>query len=136
MSCEGGRGSRGAESEDEGSSLEEDGKEERDLVQVDGIPKEERRWDCESVLRCVACDAKLRSLYCFASSFTSSTYSTLYNHPTRIVEPRATNFPNGGGKIELSRKTGIPLGVVPGSLPKENHPSRGGRYETEQSSEE
>ena len=54
----------------------------------------------------------------------SSTYSTLYNHPTRITEHRATNLPNGG-KIKLSRKTGIPLGVLPGLLPKENHPSRG-----------
>ncbi len=46
-----------------------------------------------------------------------STYSTLYNHPTKIVEPRSsTSVP----KVKLSRKTGIPLGVIPGPTPKEN----------------
>ena len=41
---------------------------------------------------------------------TSSTYSNLYNHPTRITEPVDTIKK----QIKLSRKTGIPLGVVPG----------------------
>ena len=30
-----------------------------------------------------------------------------------------------GNKIKLSRKTGMPLGVIPGPLPKENHPTKG-----------
>lgn len=51
-----------------------------------------------------------------------STYSTLYNHPTRIVEPRTARV---SSEIKLSRKTGMPLGVIPGHLPKENHPSKG-----------
>ena len=41
---------------------------------------------------------------------TSSTYSNLYNHPTRITEPVDTIKK----QIKLSRKTGIPLGAVPG----------------------
>lgn len=70
------------------------------------------------------------AFYFFALSFPPcSTYSTLYNHPTWIVEARATDIPCGGaesgdGDIKLSKKTGIPLGVLPGPLPKENHPRR------------
>jgi len=45
------------------------------------------KWDCESVL---------------------STYSTLYNHPTLISEPRKSR----PAPIELSNKTGMPLGVL------------------------
>ena len=52
---------------------------------------------------------------CHFDFSTCSTYSTLYNHPTKIVEP-----PRAGGKVKLSRKTGIPLGVIPGPLPKES----------------
>merc|ERR1711976_595993 len=42
------------------------------------------KWDCESIL---------------------STYSTLYNHPKLISEPKSN-------KIQLSSKTGIPKGVL------------------------
>jgi hypothetical protein len=66
--------------------------------------------------------------YCIIYFLAYSTYSTLYNHPTRILEPRVTDDGFDGrscGEIMLSRKTGIPLGVVHGPLPKENHPSRG-----------
>lgn len=51
------------------------------------IKVEERggeKWDCESIL---------------------STYSTLYNHPKLISEPK-------NNKIQLSSKTGIPKGVL------------------------
>lgn len=68
----------------------------------------------------------------FSFSLLPSTYSTLYNHPTRIVEPRTKASDGGGGggrndgkEINLSRKTGMPLGVIPGPLPKENHPIKG-----------
>lgn len=45
------------------------------------------KWDCESIL---------------------STYSNLYNHPTLILEP-----PTRPKHVEISKKTGIPLGVLP-----------------------
>ena len=44
-----------------------------------------------------------------------STYSNLYNHPTKIVEPSDPLKK----QIKLSKKTGIPLEVVPGPVPKE-----------------
>ena len=44
-----------------------------------------------------------------------STYSNLYNHPTKIVEPSDPLKK----QIKLSKKTGIPLGAVPGPVPKE-----------------
>ena len=48
----------------------------------------------------------------FLSRF--STYSNLYNHPTKIVEPTDSLKK----QIKLSKKTGIPLGAVPGPVPK------------------
>merc|ERR1712154_202218 len=48
------------------------------------VEEKGEKWDCESVL---------------------STYSTLYNHPKLISEPKPH-------KIQLSSKTGIPLGVL------------------------
>jgi len=61
----------------EGSDEEED----LEIVKVDDKGK---HWDCESIL---------------------STYSTLYNHPKLISEPK-------NNKIQLSSKTGIPKGVL------------------------
>ncbi len=46
------------------------------------------RWDCESVL---------------------SLRSNLENHPGRIVEPQSRTGGKGGARIELSRKTGMPV---------------------------
>lgn len=67
-------------------------------------------------------------LHTFSFVSPRSTYSTQYNHPTKIVEPTKVKVRTGGNgekEIRLSKKTGIPLGVIPGPLPKENHPSRG-----------
>ena len=61
----------------------EESDEEDDLVTVKVGDKDEK-WDCESIL---------------------STYSTLYNHPKLISEPKSD-------KIQLSSKTGIPIGVL------------------------
>ena len=60
------------------------------------------------------------SLSCF------STYSNLYNHPTKIVEPSDPLKK----QIKLSKKTGIPLGAVPGPVPKEltETPSKKGNF--------
>ena len=58
-----------------------DSEEEVDIVKVEDKGE---KWDCESIL---------------------STYSTLYNHPKLISEPR-------NNKIQLSSKTGIPKGVL------------------------
>merc|ERR1712154_142260 len=55
--------------------------EDLEIVKVDDKGK---HWDCESIL---------------------STYSTLYNHPKLISEPK-------NNKIQLSSKTGIPKGVL------------------------
>lgn len=112
----------------DGSSVEggSDGREERDIIEVDETRKEEK-WDCESILRCLACDCHVTLAFIVVVVVYSSTYSTLYNHPTRIVEPRTRTKRDSGGdtEIKLSRKTGMPLGVISGPLPKEHHPSRG-----------
>ena len=62
---------------------DDDDEEEADLVYMKCEEKGEK-WDCESIL---------------------STYSTLYNHPKLISEPKSN-------KIQLSSKTGIPKGVL------------------------
>ena len=46
-----------------------------------------------------------------------STYSNLYNHPTKIEEPSSSASRHS--LIPLSRKTGLPLGAIPGPLSKE-----------------
>ena len=66
------------------NSLLERSDEEDEMVEIQVEEKEGEKWDCESVL---------------------STYSTLYNHPKLISEPKLS-------KIQLSSKTGIPLGVL------------------------
>eukprot|EP00456_Euglypha_rotunda_P051723 TRINITY_DN4174_c0_g1_i5.p1 TRINITY_DN4174_c0_g1~~TRINITY_DN4174_c0_g1_i5.p1 ORF type:complete len:101 (+),score=30.79 TRINITY_DN4174_c0_g1_i5:349-651(+) len=53
------------------------------------------QWDCESIL---------------------SKCSNLENHPTLIMEPRR---PTPEKTIKLSKKTGIPLGVLPDKAKKE-----------------
>lgn len=114
---------RGEKSQSEGSDDTTSEEEEpRDVLETDTTLKEDR-WDCESILRqgfhlCVHWTA------CVTIDTSCSTHSTLYNHPTRIVEPR-TRVSVGQGEIKLSRKTGMPLGVIPGPLPKENHPKKG-----------
>merc|ERR1711976_596102 len=65
------------------SALIEDDDEEADLVYMK-VEEKGEKWDCESIL---------------------STYSTLYNHPKLISEPKSN-------KIQLSSKTGIPKGVL------------------------
>merc|ERR1711976_450952 len=65
------------------SALIEDDDEAADLVYMK-IEEKGEKWDCESIL---------------------STYSTLYNHPKLISEPK-------NNKIQLSSKTGIPKGVL------------------------
>ena len=64
--------------------LLEDSDKEEDLEIIRVEEKNYDKWDCESFL---------------------STYSTLYNHPKIISEPRSN-------KIQLSSKTGIPKNVL------------------------
>uniref|UniRef100_S4RQR4 Protein LTV1 homolog n=1 Tax=Petromyzon marinus TaxID=7757 RepID=S4RQR4_PETMA len=56
-----------------------------DMVEV-AMEKPAEKWDCESII---------------------STYSTLYNHPKLIEEPSKPS------PMRVSRKTGLPLGVLP-----------------------
>ena len=65
------------------NSLLERSDEEEELEEIE-VEEKGEKWDCESVL---------------------STYSTLYNHPKLISEPKVN-------KIQLSSKTGIPVGVL------------------------
>ena len=65
------------------NSLLERSDEEDEMEEIE-VKEKGEKWDCESVV---------------------STYSTLYNHPKLISEPRLH-------KIQLSSKTGIPLGVL------------------------
>ncbi|XP_028402641.1 protein LTV1 homolog [Dendronephthya gigantea] len=69
--------------ENERSGGEDDG-----FTRITEVPKEE--WDCESVL---------------------STYSNLYNHPALIKESSQTKD-SGAKRINLSKREGIPLGVL------------------------
>ncbi|XP_038057454.1 protein LTV1 homolog [Patiria miniata] len=59
--------------------------------------KKEERWDCESIL---------------------STYSNLYNHPTTIKEPPKNK------SIKLSKKTGMPVDVLPAPGPTKKQQER------------
>ncbi|XP_032999816.1 protein LTV1 homolog [Lacerta agilis] len=78
----------------EGLEIKEDSKllpseEEDEVEEIAALVIEEpkEKWDCESIL---------------------STYSNLYNHPKLIEVPQKPK------PIEVSSKTGIPLGVLPG----------------------
>ncbi|XP_064605794.1 protein LTV1 homolog [Liolophura sinensis] len=64
-------------------SGEDSGMDDNGLVTV-VLEEPDKKWDCESIL---------------------STYSNLYNHPRLIDEPKKT-------KINLSSKSGLPLGVL------------------------
>lgn len=66
---------------------DDDSEDEEKLVKLVYEEKSKEQWDCESIL---------------------STYSSLYNHPKKIVEE-----PKSKNKIQLSNKTGLPLGVLP-----------------------
>jgi protein LTV1 len=68
------------------SQAEEEEDEANELIKIKSKYQHEDRFDCESIV---------------------STYSTLYNHPKLITEQQNNN------KIKLSRKTGLPLGVLP-----------------------
>ncbi|XP_043916020.1 protein LTV1 homolog [Protopterus annectens] len=65
---------------------DEECSQEEDLENV-VVKEPKEKWDCESIL---------------------STYSNLYNHPTLIIEP-----PTKTKLVEVSKKTGVPLGVLP-----------------------
>ena len=65
-------------------TLMEDSDEEAEDLEIVKVEDKGKHWDCESIL---------------------STYSTLYNHPKLISEPK-------NNKIQLSSKTGIPKGVL------------------------
>ncbi|XP_053238058.1 protein LTV1 homolog [Podarcis raffonei] len=78
----------------EGLKIKEDSKllpseDEDEIEEIAALVVEEpkEKWDCESIL---------------------STYSNLYNHPKLIEVPQKPK------PIEVSSKTGIPLGVLPG----------------------
>eukprot|EP01113_Clastostelium_recurvatum_P024419 TRINITY_DN2917_c2_g1_i1.p1 TRINITY_DN2917_c2_g1~~TRINITY_DN2917_c2_g1_i1.p1 ORF type:complete len:423 (-),score=155.67 TRINITY_DN2917_c2_g1_i1:89-1357(-) len=86
------------EEEEEDDDVEEE-PDNRFRTQYEVVEEEaEEQWDCESIV---------------------STYSNLENHPRLIVEA-ATH------KIQLSRKTGIPLGVLPAKerKPKQEPPPK------------
>ena len=65
-------------------TLLEDSDGETEDLEIVKVEDKGKHWDCESIL---------------------STYSTLYNHPKLISEPK-------NNKIQLSSKTGIPKGVL------------------------
>ena len=65
-------------------TLLEGSDEEAEDLEIVKVEDKGKNWDCESIL---------------------STYSTLYNHPKLISEPK-------NNKIQLSSKTGIPKGVL------------------------
>ncbi|XP_043551232.1 protein LTV1 homolog [Chiloscyllium plagiosum] len=69
-----------------GVLLKGDEEEENEEIEVLVIEEPTEQWDCESIL---------------------STYSNLYNHPKLITDPPKLN------PVKVSRKTGIPLDVLP-----------------------
>ena len=120
--AEEGQMTSGAEAGDKGEDEEEEGEEAEDSGDEDYMPeylaaKEVAKWDCETIV---------------------STYSNLDNHPRSIKEPStdrrrcsassrtSSAAYNTGGpqalvaeaskRIVLSAKTGLPVGVLPGTL--------------------
>lgn len=69
------------------ASDDDDDDNERELHELSVEPREREKWDCESVL---------------------STYSTIYNHPKLIADPKRIE------KIKINPKTGIPKNVLDG----------------------
>ncbi|XP_041064969.1 protein LTV1 homolog [Carcharodon carcharias] len=69
-----------------GDVLLKEEEEEKEEIEVLVIEEPTEQWDCESIL---------------------STYSNLYNHPKLITDPPKLN------PIKVSKKTGIPLDVLP-----------------------
>ncbi|NWW94209.1 LTV1 protein, partial [Rhynochetos jubatus] len=72
--------------EDLDSLVNDESEEEKEETVAVVIEESKEKWDCESIL---------------------STYSNLYNHPTLIKEPSKPK------PIKVSRKTGIPLHILP-----------------------
>ncbi|XP_037944962.1 protein LTV1 homolog [Teleopsis dalmanni] len=70
-----------------------------ELVEFEVPDTQDKKWDCESIL---------------------STYSTIYNHPKLIDEPRNSrrsrnsSMSNNQEKIEIDPKTGLPTNVLRG----------------------
>jgi protein LTV1 len=64
--------------------------EQYEMVEVDDN-EEQKKWDCETII---------------------STYSNLENHPRLITEPITLKGLKRKKKIELSQKSGIPLGIL------------------------
>ena len=60
-------------------------------------------------------------------SLTLSTYSNLYNHPTVISEHSFPKQQRQLSPISISKKTGVPLGVIPGPLTKQKPLKQGGQ---------
>jgi hypothetical protein len=81
---------------------DEDSKEEYEYIEVND-EEEQKKWDCETIL---------------------STYSNLENHPKVISEPitlkALMNRQKKKKQIELSRKSGIPLNILPKKDKREN----------------
>lgn len=77
--------------------LKHDEDKEEEIVELevsdyeDGDRKQKKKWDCESIL---------------------STYSNIYNHPKVIDVPSKKN------KIQINRKTGLPMNVLDGEKGK------------------
>ncbi|KAL6045950.1 Protein ltv1 [Balamuthia mandrillaris] len=79
--------------EDEDEDDEEEDYEQEEVQYIEEEVRDDDKWDCESIL---------------------STYSNLENHPTLIDDAPARKK-----RIELSKKTSIPLGVLPERPKKE-----------------
>jgi hypothetical protein len=87
--------SNGKNHEEVEEEEEEDDEEEEEEEEYEVIELRERAdWDCASIV---------------------STYSNTENHPSLIAEP-------GKPRIQLSKKTGMPLGVLPVKHKKEAAP--------------
>lgn len=74
---------RGPRNIEQGKEESDEEEDDDDMVEV-ATEKPAEKWDCESII---------------------STYSNLYNHPKLIEEPSKP--------MRVSRKTGLPLGVLP-----------------------
>jgi len=92
----------GATSDDTGANIhaeegDDEYESEKEVIEVFESDDEREKWDCETIV---------------------STYSNMENHPALIredIEPRKSRATQIGGvpQILLSRKTGLPLGVLP-----------------------
>jgi protein LTV1 len=88
-----------SDEDEEGSQDENNNQKDYELVKFKKKKEKQDRLDCESII---------------------STYSNIYNRPAVISDKEERNKKQAEGGIQLSTKTGLPLGVLPEKAKSKN----------------